>query len=279
MKKILFPTDFSKSTEKAFVYALHLAKQLGATITTLHAYQKPDVGAFMLPTSLQRFYDGIVWDNFENYQDTIPSLRQIATENQLETVEINHAMIEGETLDVIKDVAKDYDLIVMGTGGASVLKEVFWGTVSGEIMEIAPCPVVVIPEEAVFDGLINKIAVTIEFSEEDGKMLKQVLKLANILKAQVEAVHIDITNTGKLTNQIQAFRDAFKHIENLRFTELAGSNIIETVATYAENTNIDLIAMVTHRRSFWEELFNYSHAKQMTYQHEIPVFTVPESIL
>jgi nucleotide-binding universal stress UspA family protein len=279
MKKILFPTDFSKSTEKAFVYALNLAKQLDATITTLHAYEKPDVGAFVLPTSLQRFYDGIDWNEFENYQDTIPSLRKIALENQLESIEINHAMIEGETLEVIQKTAVDYDLIVMGTAGASVLKEVFWGTVSGEVMEIAPCPVVVIPEQAVFDGKINKIAVTIEFSEEDGKVLKNVLKLAHILDAKVEAIHIDIKHTGQLTNQIQAFRDAFSHIENLRFTELEGEGIVETIATYAENTNIDLITMVTHKRTFWGELFNYSHAKQMTYQHKIPVFAIPESVL
>lgn len=279
MKKILFPTDFSKSTEKAFVYALNLAKQLDATITTLHAYQKPDVGAFVLPTTLQRFYDGIDWNEFENYQNTIPSLRQIAIDNQLENIEINHAMVDGETIEVIKKVAIDYDLIVMGTAGASILKEIFVGTVSGEVMEVAPCPVIVIPEKAVFDGRIDKIAVTIEFSEEDGKVLKKVLELADVLSAKVEAIHIDITHTGKLTNKIQLFRDAFHHVENLQFTELEGKNIVETIAIYAENENIDLITMVTHQRGFMEELLNYSHAKEMTYQHKIPVFAIPESVL
>jgi nucleotide-binding universal stress UspA family protein len=279
MKKILFPTDFSKSTENAFVYALHLAKQLDATITTLHAYQKPDIGAFVLPTTLQRFYEGIDWNEFENYQDTIPGLRKIAIDNQMENIEINHAMVEGETIEIIKATATDYDLIVMGTAGASVLKEIFVGTISGEVMEIAPCPVIVIPEAAIFNGKVDKIAVAIEFSEEDGKVLRKVLELAQILNATVEAIHIDITHTGKLTNQIQAFRNAFNHIDNLRFTELEGSNIVETLALYAENTNIDLMIMVTHKRGFVEELFNYSHAKEMTYQHKVPVYAIPERIL
>ena len=38
MKNILFPTDFSENAKKAYIYALHIAEQLGASITTLHVY-------------------------------------------------------------------------------------------------------------------------------------------------------------------------------------------------------------------------------------------------
>lgn len=281
MKKILFPTDFSKTAEKSLIYALHLANQMEASITTLHTYKKPDVGDFVMPASLADFYEGLDWNEFENYQNAVPNLRKVAIDNGFGHIDINHALVEGETVKVITDVVKseNYDLIVMGTGGASILKEIFIGTLAGEIMESAECPVIVVPEKAVFDGRIDKIGVTIEYSREDAKVIAKVLDLAKALNANVEAIHIDITHTGDLTHTIDDFKETYKDYHYLSFVELQGSNIVEATANYADKNNIDLLVMVTHKRNFLQELFNFSHAKQMTYQHEIPVYAIPEGVL
>ena len=281
MKKILFPTDFSTLTQKAFVYALDLANQLNASITTLHAYQKPDVGDFVMPASLSGFYEGLGWNEFENYQQEMPALRKVAEDLNLGHIQINHAMVEGETISTITKVAasENYDLIIMGTGGASVLKEIFVGTHAGEVMEDAPCPVITIPAQANFDGRIDKIGVTIDFSTDDIKVIHNVLKLANTLKANVEVLHVDLSNTGMITKKMQEFQSAFANYEELTFVEIEGDNVIETVANYAENNDIDILAMVTHKRSFLQELFSFSHAKKMTYQQKVPVYTIPEQLL
>lgn len=281
MKKILFPTDFSDVTQKAFVYALDLANQLNASITTLHAYQKPDVGDFVMPASLSEFYEGLDWNEFENYQQAIPTLRKIADDHNLGHVQINHAMVEGETIATIANVAssENYDLIIMGTEGASVLKEIFVGTHAGEVMEEAPCPVIVVPEHAAFDGRVDKIGVTIDYSTDDTKVINNVLKLANALKANVDIIHVDSTNTGMITKRMEEFRDAYAHHNELTFVEIEGSDIVETVANYAENNAIDMLVMVTHKRNFIQELFSFSHAKKMTYQQKVPVYAIPEQIL
>lgn len=281
MKKILFPTDFSEVTQKAFVYALDLANQLNASITTLHAYQKPDVGDFVMPASLSEFYEGLDWNEFENYQQAIPALRKIAEDNNLGNIQINHAMVEGETIETIANVAgsENYDLIVMGTQGASVLKEIFVGTYAGEVMEQAPCPVIVVPEGANFDGRVDKIGVTIDFSTDDAKVINNVLVLANALKADVEVIHVDLAHTGIITKRIQEFKEAYANHSELTFVEVEGDDVVETVANYAENNAIDILVMVTHKRNFIQELFSFSHAKKMTYQQKVPVYAIPEQIL
>ncbi|MFK7950383.1 MAG: universal stress protein [Saprospiraceae bacterium] len=281
MKKILFPTDFSNVTQKAFVYALDLANQLNASITTLHAYQKPDVGDFVMPASLSTFYEGLDWNEFENYQQAIPALRKIATDCNLGHIQINHAMIEGETIATITNVAgsENYDLIVMGTEGASVLKEIFVGTYAGEVMEEAPCPVIVVPEGAVFDGRVDKIGVTIDFSTDDTKVINNVLVLANALKAKVEVIHVDLSHTGMITKRVQEFKEAYAHHNELTFVEIEGSDVVEVIANYAESNAIDILVMVTHKRNFIQELFSFSHAKKMTYQQKVPVYAIPEQIL
>lgn len=281
MKKILFPTDFSDVTQKAFVYALDLANQLNASITTLHAYQKPDVGDFVMSTSLSEFYEGLDWNEFENYQQAIPSLRKIAADQNLGHIQINHAMVEGETITTISNVAKteNYDLIVMGTEGASVLKEIFIGTYAGEVMENASCPVIVVPEDATFDGRVDKIGVTIDFTTDDTKVINNILVLANSLKAKVEVIHVDLAHTGMITKRIQEFKDAYANYQELEFIEIEGTDVVETIANYAENNAIDMLVMVTHKRNFIQELFSFSHAKKMTYQQKVPVYAIPEQIL
>jgi nucleotide-binding universal stress UspA family protein len=281
MKKILFPTDFSEVSQKAFLYALHLANQLDASITTLHTYVKPDVGDFVMPASLADFYEGLDWNEFENYQDAMPSLRQIAIDNNLDNININHALEEGETVQTITKIAKseNYDLIVMGTSGASALKEIFFGTLAGEVMENAECPVIVVPKNATFDGRIDKIGVTIEYTIEDVKVLTKVLELAKALNAEVQGIHIDITHTGDLTHKIEDFKETYKDYHYMSFVELPGADIVKATADYAAKNNIDILVMITHKRNFIQELFSFSHAKKMTYQQEIPVYAISESIL
>lgn len=281
MKKILFPTDFTNVTKKAFVYALNIANQLNASITTLHTYQKPDVGDFVMPSSLAAFYEGLDWDEFENYQNAVPSLHKIAADNNLGHIKINHALVEGEIIETITKVASDenYDLIIMGTKGGSVLKEIFIGTHAGEVMEHSSCPVLTIPENAVFDGRIDKIGLTIDFSQDDHKAIDKTLQLAEALEANITAIHVDTTHTGNITHKIDTFKSSYRNKQRLTFLELEGSDIVKTIAEYTENNQIDILVMVTHKRNFFQELFSFSHAKQMSYHHKTPVYAIPQDTL
>jgi nucleotide-binding universal stress UspA family protein len=53
MKKILYPTDFSETAENAFIYALQIADTLGASVITLHAFDRPDISNFNLPNVIK----------------------------------------------------------------------------------------------------------------------------------------------------------------------------------------------------------------------------------
>ena len=80
--KILFPTDFSKAADHAFIYALKVADKIGGEITTVHVYDVPHVRAAHLRHTMSKVYDSIALEQFENYKDHIPHLREIATKKQ-----------------------------------------------------------------------------------------------------------------------------------------------------------------------------------------------------
>jgi nucleotide-binding universal stress UspA family protein len=281
MKKILFPTDFSDAANHAFIYALKIAKSLQAEIVTLHVFQLPDVKALHLPNTLKEIYNSMDLEAFENYRDEIPFLRKLAEENGLGNIPISNILEIGEPIPVILKTAASIPagMIVMGTKGAGWLKEIFTGSVTGEIMEKAACPVLAIPEKAAFDGAINKIAVTTDYSEEDCKTVEKVLEWASLFDATVDCLHVDASHTESITHRMDDFKRKFAGNDRLRFVVLNEFELEKSIAHYIEDNGIDILAMLTHRRSFFQELFNYSHAKAMTYHQKVPVLSIPAHTL
>lgn len=282
MKNILFPTDFSEAARQAFIYALHLADKFGAMITTLHAFEKPYIkGAAHLPSTLEDFYRSIDLYEFESYRDAIPPLNKIAEENGFNHIELKHVMEEGQPIDtILKVTEKDkIDLIVMGTTGARGLREIFLGSVAGEILENADCPVLAVPEKALFDGKIDHIAFTTNYQDEEKKALDIVLQLAKPFEAKVHCVNVDIAHTHFYHKKMEQLKTQYAGEELTSFEVLEGMDIKKELIKYLETNQVDILAMVTHKRSFIQELFNYSRTKMMSYHAKTPVLAIPAESL
>ena len=281
MKKILFPTDFSDAANQAFIYALKIAKSLKAEIITLHVYQLPDVNAVQLPNTMKEIYDSIDLEAFENYRDEIPFLRKMAASNELDDVPVSNILETGETIPVILKTAKSInaDMIVMGTKGAGKLKEIFIGTVAGEVLENASCPVLAVPVNASFDRTIDKIAVTSDYTDEDLNALKKVLAWAQLFDATVHCVHVDTSQTENTSHQMDAFKEKIGPNDRLKFVVLEETDMEKSLAHFVEDNEIDILAMLTHKRSFFEELFHNIHAKSMSYHLKVPILSIPAHTL
>ena len=275
MKNILFPTDFSNNANSAFIYALQLAKKMEVELLVLHVYKLPDIKT-NLPHTVREVYDSIELEEFENFKDHIPLLRKIAEENELDDVPIKSILEEGDTVSTILDVAKKQEsgMIVLGTKGASGLKKIFIGSVAGEVLENATCPVLAVPEDAVFGGKINKIAATTIFEDKEYKVIARVLDIADLFDAELHIVNVDLANTSFYTDKMEELRSLYKNRSNLFFHVLKGHHVEKVVLDFAQKEKIDLLAMFTRKRKFFRELFEYSYTKQMAYHTTIPILAI-----
>lgn len=280
MKKILFPTDFSSTANNAFIYALHIAKKMNASILTLHTYALPDVGSsvgFVLPTHLKEFYDSIDINELESFREALPALRKIADENGFDQIEMTHTLEMGDDPKrTILQTAEEQnvDLIVMGTKGARGLKEIFVGSNTAHVMENADCPVVVVPEKAVFDNRLDKIAITTEFAAAEEKAIMQTVEFAQHFDAAVECINVDIFHTHQYYDRMAKMAKQYEGTPNLSFKVLDGNDIEPTILSYLKDNETDMLVMLTQKRSFFEKLFHYSVAKQMAYHSTIPIMAI-----
>lgn len=281
VKKILFPTDFSEAAENAFVYALNLAKAVDAQIVTLHVYQLPGLRSANLSNTLADYYEDLNLEEFENYRDKIPQLQFIAEREKLTEVEVYHCLEEGDTVPAILRAieSEEADMVVLGTTGATGAKEIFLGSVAGEVLENAPCPVLAVPNQAIFDGMLDEFAITTAYTDEDEAALRWLMDWADLFSASIEVIHADYQHAEDLGARMEKYQAKFADQEHLSFTVIDCNTFEEGISDYLSSSSADLLAMLTHKRNFWQELFSMSQIKKLSYHLDLPMLSLPSKML
>lgn len=279
MKRILFPTDFSEASNNAFVYALKLADAIKAELITLHAYELPQLHMGGLPNTLKEVYDSIELENFENFKDQIPLLREIAEKHKLGHVKISNILKHGDLIWTIKKVTKEenIDYVVMGTKGATGLKETFLGSNTGSVMTELEAYVIGVPQSSEYNGIQN-IVFTTRFREKDLKALKKVIKLAKLFDAKVHCLYVKTKKTDVNPVIIEDWKFLLKD-EKVVFHIIEDENVQQTILHFVDSYNVDLLAMLNYKRGFFEELFKQSLTQKLSYHVQIPLLAIHESSL
>ena len=130
-RKILFPTDFSESSEAALKHAVAVARERNATLLIVHVLETPGVVPVGAYTALAHAED----------REREDKLREILPAES--GVQIEHQMVRGAAADGILQVAQreNVELIVMATHGRSGLTHLLMGSVAEHVVRRATCPV------------------------------------------------------------------------------------------------------------------------------------------
>ena len=113
MKKILVPTDFSANAMNALRYAIELARTFESKITLIHTYE------VIKRTDMLVSMEEVIQKDIDR---ETRALKKKIPEDLLADIVVK----KGEAVGIISDLAEygSFDLIVMGTKGASGLRKV-----------------------------------------------------------------------------------------------------------------------------------------------------------
>lgn len=280
MQKILVPTDFSDNAKKAIDYAVALAEKANAEIVLLNVTTVLD-STFSSRKALVKEYNNT---RVESIREQLKELQQSIAANNAK-VKLTTQLYEGEVQDSILQCAADEnaDLIIMGTQGAGRLKKIFIGSITAGIIGNTTVPVLAIPKKAEWKKLENILFATRQL-DVNNKIFTPVLKLAQLEAALIHvAVFTDTDDSdaadymehGRLLNAYrQTLPSRYKDI-NFKTVQLEGEEFDDTIEQYINDNQIDMMVMTTHKRSFWESVFNSSMTKEMSYHINIPLLAIP----
>jgi len=277
MKKILFPTDFSDAATNAFVHALEFAKIVNAELILLHTFEIPVYDSQFFPENYANIYSSLELAKFEMFKDEIPKLRTIAVERNLEDIVIKHRLMDGDLLYNLKNaVAEDQiDFVIMGTTGVSDWTKFFLGSNTSSVISGVEVPVLCVPADANFKR-IKTIGFTTRYREKDKKELKKVLKIAGKTNAKVKSLYVKTSGSDVSNETIKEWENEFAN-ENIEFLVLPSDEVKETILDFILYKDIDILTTITHKRSFFEGIFDSGFSKKITKEVSIPVLIMHEN--
>lgn len=292
LKKILFPTDFSRCAEQALAHAVFLAEKHGAEIHLLHVI------------TLFEDQPNVVSDEIGETEEMVRKLEEIA-ERQLnkavdsDDMKISTSIKRGiSAAPTILEYASDnnIDLIVMGTHGRRGLGHLLLGSIAEEVVRMAECPVFTIRETEKSKSLeaVNNILVPIDFSNHSRKSLSYAAEIAQSYNAKLQVLHIieetihpafSISGKSSVFDLIPGIQEDSRNRAEKMVKEVVSSKVdfvitvkggraTSDIVKFAKENSTDLIVIATHGLTGLEHMLLGSVTEKVVRMSHCPVFTV-----
>lgn len=142
MRRILFASDFSRASGKAFTTAVKTAKASHATLNIVH------VLAPFTPIAPDQYIGPDTWQEIDEQSRrwATRQLDALAAKAKKAGVRVKVFLVEGHPAKEVTRFARKLraDLLVIGTHGRTGFAKLFLGSIASQIVATAKCPVMTV---------------------------------------------------------------------------------------------------------------------------------------
>jgi nucleotide-binding universal stress UspA family protein len=274
MKTILLPVDFSQNSRQALDFTLELNEKIKGEILLVHVLD--------LPLAKQGFIGLATQANMEVFygKEAVESHQKLLEGWGTEVMNKGHFVRTelkfGNPYQNLSQLVADEsaDLIVMGSKGASGLKEVFIGSNAERMIRYADCPVLTIKGETHLEE-IRSIVFATDGSEDMDVIASQLKEFQQLLGLKIHLVKV---RTYEHQTEDQCFKDlegfaARNDLKDFTINSYVAPFTDQGIIEFAEKLRSGLVAIGTHGRTGLAHLFAGSWAEDVANESQIPVLT------
>lgn len=270
MKNILVPTDFSDCANNAVETGITLAKKMKAEILFIHVQRTP-----------------VEWKKLrkeqeKNFPETIHEIGHARGELTKLELKAKQAKLKASTALVfnnndISKVIKDYkhDLIVIGSYGTSGFKELI-GSNTQRVVRYSSTPVLVI-KDFLKNNTFKNIVFASNFEEGAHQPFRKVIEFANLVKAQIHLLYVNMPFYFKETDEIESVMLSFLKKCPRGTCSINIYNALNEergIEKFAEKMKADVIAMTTHGKTGFMKIIAPSITESLVNHCDIPILSV-----
>lgn len=279
MKKILIPTDFSENSWNAIKYALNFFESTTCNFYILHVNSLANlVGAetIYIPTQ-DAVAEAFTIPSKKKLQDILNRIKLLPanTKHKFYTLTDYNFFIDSIRKHIDE---KKIDLIVMGTKGASGLKQIIIGSNTGDVITKVQCTTLVVPENAEYVNpkeIAFPTDYTLFYSSETLKPLSEIIEMHN---STIRILHINkrhaVLNEEQLKNK-EYLEDYFSScVYSSHF--LTNTNIEDAIQCFVESRDINIITMVAKNLNYFQKILFSPTVTEIGYHTDIPFLVLHE---
>ncbi|KPM30875.1 Universal stress protein UspA-like protein [Croceitalea dokdonensis DOKDO 023] len=260
MDKVLVPVDFSDTSANALRYAAQLFAGSPMEITLLHTYGVQSSGALLMKN-----IDGVLLKDAKEKMNNLLK----ASKEDFPDVVLHTKLVKGSAVATIVSLAKEggFNFIVMGTKGASGLKEVFMGSVAGGVVSKSSTPIIVVPGNHHFRKLDQIVYAVGDKLLSDPKIVAPLRKIATLHKSKIKVLHVAQGKAKKIETSLIGIEDLNPSVE---YTFGSG-NIHKDLNDYLMKDYSGLLCMVREKKGMLERLLDGSVTLKQTFDSLVPL--------
>ncbi|MEM6831857.1 MAG: universal stress protein [Bacteroidota bacterium] len=275
MKKIIVPVDFSPQAADALDFAIDFGKKVKSKILLLHILETPTssfsvTGEVNQPSMETLYKEEFIKGVHHRLDEWAQKVREAG-------VEVGTRMKYGNPFHNISRAITEEkaSLIIMGSKGASGLKEVFIGSNAERVIRYAACPVIVIKGPTALEKMRNLVLAS-DLSEEQDRIASKAKEVQSLLGLNMHVLKVrtgyNFLTSNEANKQLEGFarRNLLQnHTLNTIEAEYADEGIVE----FAEEVNAGIILIGTHGKTGLAHFFGGSRAEDLVNESKIPVMT------
>lgn len=279
-QKILVPTDNSECAQVAVDYAVDLAQHYDATVHVLNVVDARCLENAPHYEKSQKDAAGVTATVAEQLEND-----DIAVEQAVQTDVPHQAILSYAT-------EQDIDLIAMGTHGRTGVERYLLGSVTEKVVRRSDVPVLTVrtPDDIDVTFPYTDVLVPTDGSEGATAAVTPAVDIASTYGASLHALSvvdtrslgIDVRSTmfaDELEEQAQDAVDAVEEQATLASVPRTETVVdyglpSESICSYVETNDIDLVVMGTHGRSGIPRYLLGSVAEKLVRTSPVPVMTI-----
>jgi len=279
VKKILVPTDFSDNAWDALTYAIRLFDDIPCTFYILNTYQ---VSPSRITNTMHKERDTHMYRMLkEASEKALKEIENHLNDNLLnDKHEYKILSKSGALISIIKNLVskENIDLIVMGTTGASGIKEVFMGSNAVKMIKhINLCPVLSVPKSYEYHELEKVVFATDHKRHYNAIELTCLLELQLIHNFMISVIHIKKENSLNTIQQqnIEILKQFFE-TDMISFEEIYSSTTVEkAIYKYITKHDANMICLLNYEHSIIEKLTHEPIINKISFHSTIPLLVIP----
>ena len=277
MKKILVPTDFSKTSLTALETAFDIAKKAGATIYVLHVVEEATPDSYRVTGEWRKGE----WDDklymYKLLEKAKAQLEKLVQDPRFAAVKLVGELRLGNPFHGMNAIISEQkvDLVVMGTRGVTNMQAMVIGTNTERVVRLSRCPILTVqkkPTSTDFKSIVYATAMS-----KDEEIFSRIVKRTQSLyNSTIHLVRINTPGDFQRDAVVKDYMNKFaKTLQLKNFTINVYNDLSEEagILYFADSIDADMIAMATHGRTGFAHVLAGSIAEDVVGKAKRPVLT------
>lgn len=277
MTTILIPTDFSATAKNAALYAIGLAKQIGATKLVLYNAYEAIVPSISIDPTVPSIMP-VELDTYKNMSETgLASFAESISYAFDDTITVERLCNANTLVSGISEAITitGAELVVMGITGGNALEENLIGSNTVDVAKAITVPMIIVPPNATFKT-IEEVTLAVDLKgAASPSPITALITLLNVLKAKFFVLHVndsDDDGSDKET-QVRALNSLIKD-QNPQYFFVNNTSFIDGINDFVDSKHVDLLVTMPKKHGWLETIFKRSHTKLLAFHSHVPLMVV-----